>query len=68
MLKNLITKIDNISSLCMGVTGHLYDHNKELQGKDKVITDMSDDIKAFKVKFRLWQNQLKCLTLFTSRT
>jgi hypothetical protein len=52
----------------MGVTGHLYNLDKELQDKDKVITDMSDDIKAFKVKFKLWQNKLKCLTLCTFHT
>lgn len=55
-------------AFCMGVTGHLYNLDKELQDKDKVITDMSDDIKAFKVKFKLWQNKLKCLTLCTFHT
>jgi hypothetical protein len=37
----------------MDVTGHLNTLNKELQGKDKLITEMFDSIKAFKVKLRL---------------
>jgi hypothetical protein len=41
------------------VTGHLNTLNKELQGKDKLITEMFDSIKAFKVKLRLWEKQLK---------
>jgi hypothetical protein len=40
-------------------TGHLNTLNKELQGKDKLITEMYDSIKAFNVKLRLWENQLK---------
>jgi hypothetical protein len=35
------------------VTGHLNKFNKELQGKDKLISDMNVNIKAFKVKLRL---------------
>jgi hypothetical protein len=41
------------------VTDHLNTLNKELQGKDKLIREMFDSIKAFKVKLRLWENQLK---------
>jgi hypothetical protein len=41
------------------VTGHLNTLNKELQGKDKLTTEMSDSIKAFNAKLRLWENQLK---------
>jgi hypothetical protein len=41
------------------VTGHLNNLNKELQGKDKLITDMYNNIKAFRVKLRLWENQFK---------
>jgi len=33
--------------------------NKELRGKDKLITEMSDRIEAFKFKHRLWENQAK---------
>jgi hypothetical protein len=33
--------------------------NKELQGKDKLITEMSDRIEAFKFKLWLWDSQLK---------
>jgi hypothetical protein len=39
-------------------TGHLNNLNKELQGKDKLITDKYDNIKVFKVKLRLWETQL----------
>jgi hypothetical protein len=46
------------------VTGRLNNVNKELQGKDKLITDMYNDIKAFRVKRRLWENQLPiCITI-----
>jgi hypothetical protein len=41
------------------VTDHLNNLNKELQGKDKLITDMYNNIKAFRVKLRLWEKQLK---------
>jgi hypothetical protein len=41
------------------VSGHLKNLNKELQYKDKFSTDMYDNIEAFKVKLRLWENQLK---------
>jgi hypothetical protein len=41
------------------VTGHLNTLNKVLQGKDKLITEMFDSIKAFKDTLRLWENQLK---------
>jgi hypothetical protein len=50
------------------VTGHLNTLNKELQGKDKLITEMFASIKAFKVKLRLWEYKLKVHTLFTFRT
>jgi hypothetical protein len=41
----------NGPSFFMDVTGHLNTNsfNKELQGKDKLITEMFDSIKAFKV-------------------
>jgi hypothetical protein len=41
------------------VTGYLNNLDKELQGKDKLITDMYNDIKAFRIKLRLWEKQLK---------
>jgi hypothetical protein len=41
------------------MTGHLNTLNKELQGKDKLITEIFNNIKAFKVKLRLWENRLK---------
>jgi glutaredoxin-related protein len=40
-------------------TGHLNTLNKELQGKDKLITEMFDSIKAFRAKLRLWENRLQ---------
>jgi hypothetical protein len=50
--------ITNLAFL-VDVTGHLTNLNKELQGKDKLITDMYNNTKAFRVKLRLWENQLK---------
>jgi hypothetical protein len=50
--------ITNLAFL-VDVTGHLNNLNKELQGKDKLITDMYNNTKAFRVKLRLWENQLK---------
>jgi hypothetical protein len=47
------------SAFFVDVTGHLNTLNKELQGKDKLITEMFDSIKAFKVKLRLRENQLR---------
>jgi hypothetical protein len=41
------------------VTRHLNNLNKELRGKHKLITDVCNNIKAFRVKLRLWENQLK---------
>jgi hypothetical protein len=35
------------------VTGHWNSPNKELQGKDNLITEMSDSIKAFKFRLQL---------------
>jgi hypothetical protein len=47
-----------VLALFVDVTGHL-EHLKQLQGKDKLITNMYDNIKAFKVTLQLWGNQLK---------
>jgi hypothetical protein len=49
----------------VNVTGHLNILNKELQGRDKLITEMSDIIKAFKVTLRMWEDE--CTTLFIFR-
>jgi hypothetical protein len=51
-------RITDIAFL-VDVTGHLNKLNKELQGKDKLTTDMNVNIKAFKVKLQLWENRLK---------
>jgi hypothetical protein len=41
------------------VAGQLNNFNKELQGKDKLITEVHNNIKAFEVEVRLWENQAK---------
>jgi hypothetical protein len=50
--------ITNLGFL-VDVTDHLNNLNIELQGKDKFITDMYNNIKAFRLKLRLWEYQLK---------
>ena len=40
------------------ITTHLNDLNLQLQGRDHLITDMHDAMKAFKVKMRLWETQM----------
>jgi hypothetical protein len=35
------------------VTGHMNNLNKELQGKEKLITNMYNSIKAFKARLQL---------------
>jgi len=47
------------------MTGHLNSLNKELKGKDKLITEMFESIKAFRIKLQLWENQLYWVPLFT---
>jgi hypothetical protein len=54
--------ITNLAFL-VDVTGHLKNLNRELQGKYKLITNMYDNIKAFKVKLRLWGSELKLYNL-----
>jgi hypothetical protein len=51
--------MDNDLACLVDVTGHLNNLNKELQGEDKLITDMYNNIKAFRAKLRLWENQSK---------
>jgi hypothetical protein len=46
-------------TLPVDVTGHLNNLNKELQDKDKLSTDMYNNIKAFRFKLRLWESRLK---------
>ena len=40
------------------VTAHLNVLNLHLQGRDRIITDMYDAVKAFKVKLLLWETQM----------
>ncbi|UYV66580.1 GTF2IRD2 [Cordylochernes scorpioides] len=41
------------------ITKHLLDLNLKLQGKDQIITNMCDQVNAFKCKLVLWEKQLK---------
>lgn len=40
------------------ITQHLNTLNTKLQGRDKVVTQYEDDIRAFKMKVSLWEAQL----------
>lgn len=46
-------------SFMVDITKHLSDLNLKLQGKDQIITNMCDQVKAFKCKLLLWEKQLK---------
>jgi hypothetical protein len=41
------------------ITSHLNELNLKLQGKDQLITELCDNIRAFQMKLMLWTNQLK---------
>lgn len=41
------------------ITSHLNDLNKKLQGKDNLVHELFDALKAFEVKLDLWINQFK---------
>lgn len=41
------------------VTAHLNALNLQLQGRDRMITDMYDAVKAFQVKLLLWETQMQ---------
>ncbi|XP_055377146.1 general transcription factor II-I repeat domain-containing protein 2-like [Condylostylus longicornis] len=66
----LITKNEDITlfsdqvwlqdfSFMVDITKHLSDLNLKLQGKDQIITNMCDQVNAFKCKLVLWEKQLK---------
>ncbi|XP_066512762.1 general transcription factor II-I repeat domain-containing protein 2A-like [Hoplias malabaricus] len=40
------------------ITSHLSALNLQLQGREHIITDMHDAVKAFQVKLRLWETQM----------
>ena len=40
-------------------TEHLNTLNVKLQGKKQLITEMRDDVKAFELKLRLWEGQMR---------
>ncbi|UYV75177.1 hypothetical protein LAZ67_12002754 [Cordylochernes scorpioides] len=46
-------------SFMVDITKHLSDFNLKLQGKDQIITNMCDQVNAFKCKLVLWEKQLK---------
>ncbi|UYV76789.1 hypothetical protein LAZ67_14002019 [Cordylochernes scorpioides] len=46
-------------SFVVDITKHLSDLNLKLQGKDQIITNMCDQVNAFKCKLVLWEKQLK---------
>jgi hypothetical protein len=52
------------SAFLVDLTGHFNSPNKDLQGKQKLITEMFDNIREFEVKFRPRENQ-RYVTLFT---
>ena len=42
----------------MDITDHLQFLNKQLQGRNKIVTELYDAIRAFKLKLQLFENQL----------
>ncbi|UYV67078.1 hypothetical protein LAZ67_4003833 [Cordylochernes scorpioides] len=46
-------------SFMVDITKHLSVLNLKLQGKDQIITNMCDQVNAFKCKLVLWEKQLK---------
>ncbi|UYV64814.1 hypothetical protein LAZ67_3002058, partial [Cordylochernes scorpioides] len=46
-------------SFMVDITKHLSDLNLKLQGKDQIITNMCDQVNAFKCKLVLWEKKLK---------
>lgn len=70
MYQFLITKNEDTSlfsdpiwlqdlSFMADITKHSYNLNLKLQGKDQIIMNMCDQVKAFKCKLVLWEKQLK---------
>jgi len=55
---------DRISVFFVALTGHPNNLTKGLQGKDNLIAEIND--KAFKIKLRLWESQLKLHNLVHS--
>ena len=55
-------------SFMVDITKHLSDLNLKLQEKDQIITNMYDQINAFKCKLVLWEKQLKTENLMHFQT
>lgn len=47
------------------ITTHLSVLNLQLQGRNRMITDMYDAVKAFQVKLLLWETQMHSATCLT---
>jgi hypothetical protein len=60
VLKRFFDLLNEIKLLFLvDVTGRMDNLNKELQGTNKLFTNKHNNIKAFRVKLRLWENKLK---------
>ncbi|CAN7937456.1 unnamed protein product [Ixodes hexagonus] len=63
-----VAELSDSSWLCSlafltDITEYLNRLNGKLQGKDKLITTMNDDIQAFQSKLQLWERQMRLLKL-----
>ncbi|XDV39475.1 hypothetical protein PO909_008719 [Leuciscus waleckii] len=50
--------LSDLSFLC-DITEHLNTLNVKLQGRKQLITEMRDSVKAFQMKLRLWEGQMR---------
>jgi len=59
----IVSELNNIDwikdlTFFVDITTHLNVLNVQLQGKNKVITNMCDSIQSFTMKLKLWETQL----------
>lgn len=52
------TWLSDLAFMC-DVTAHLNALNIKLQGQKQLITEMRDTVKAFQIKLRLWDGQMR---------